>query len=669
MRLEDLEEGNKLLIEQLGLSLNSEFFENKILRREKETEWTESLRQCKGKYDPDVLLKLPKTSSQVYVKYTRYKESALRSILNNIVLSDNDKNWTMKPTKKPGLSKEVAKEIVDSILVLKKQIAMSAGQQEGQPNISGEDIKVTEKEFEQAASQYAKARCEKMEIEMDDQLEEIGIRAIQKSVIKSGIRYGCGIIEGPFAYKKKDVHYEETPTGFEVREGESHTPSGEALRIWDCYPDMTVVNLEDCDYIWTRKILNKHQLRALAKKQGFFEDVILNFIREKPSGNAAYEQWEIDIETVDKTKIRDTRVGKYELLCRWGNIDATYVRAMGFNVEEEALDGEMFCNIWLLGNRVIKFIKNPLPVNMDSLTDIYHFFYFDKDETSIFGTGLPKIARDMELTMGGAMRQTLNNAAKVAGPQTIVNTDLLAPDEDPEDVAPGRVWKRWGRGIDAQYDAVKPLEFESHVTELMSIFDKAMSIADLELSIPMWLHTEPDKGTGEKNFSEIAAKWPMHTISIKEVIKSFDNCNESFLDSLYKWNMEFNKNNDIKGEYKVITRGSTALLMKELKTQALIMFSQSLSPEERIYIKTGNFLREKIKMMVTDDLSEFLHTDEEVEQIKASMQDKESADLAKKMQEAEVFYTIAKGKHMESKANKTTKDSDLDVIDRLIPSL
>jgi len=659
MRLRDLESNNIVEIETLGLRLRTEFDENKRLRKSKEKEWTESLRQCKGIYDPETDVKIPVTSSKVYPKYTRYKEAVLRSIINNIILSENDKNWTIRPTKKPSVSKDIANLIVSNLRTAKQQAmqqAMEAGEQ-----VIPEDVNITQTEFEQAVSEYAIFRCSKMEIEVEDQLQDINYREIEKGIIKSGVRYGTGVLEGPFTDKVKEVSYEPKGSGFEIREGLKHVPSAEELRVWDCYPDMTATIIDDCDFFWKRLIVNKHQLRKLAKKSDFLSDVISNFIKENPGGNALYEQWEIDIETLDKNKEKSTRKGKYELLCRWGNIDNSYLAAMGIEIKEDTEDEEMFCNVWVLGNRIIKFIKNPFPITISELKDIYHFFYFDKDETSIFGTGLPKVSRDMELTMGGAMRCTLNNAAKVSGPQTEVNIDLLAPDEDPEDVSPNRVWKRWGRGIDAQYPAVKPINFESHISELLSIFDKAMQIADLELSIPMWMHTEPEK-VKEQNLGTVSTKWPLHTIAIKDIIKSYDECNESFLSSLYRWNMEFSENEDIKGDYRMAARGSTDLLMKELKVQALVFVSQTLSDEERLYIKTDVLLKKKLKMIISDDISEYMRTSEEVEQLKASMQDEEANALVKGLQKAEIIYTLAKAKHMESKADKTDKDADLEIL-------
>jgi len=659
MKLKYLEPDNIIHIENLGFSLRTEFDENKRLRKSKEKEWTESLRQCKGVYDPEVDVKIPATSSHVYPKYTRYKEAVLRSIINNIILSENDKNWTIRPTKKPSVSKDVANFIVSSLKTAKQQAmqqAVEAGEQ-----TTPEDLNVTQTEFEKAVSDYANLRCSNMEVEIEDQLQDINYREIEKGIIKSGVRYGTGILEGPFTDKVQEVSYEPTNNGFEVKEGLKHVPSAQELRVWDCYPDMTATTIDDCDFFWKRLIVNKHQLRKLASKGDFLSDVISTFIKENPGGNALYEQWEIDIETLNKDKGVNTRKGKYELLCRWGNIENVYLNAMGIETKEGSENEETFCSMWILGNRVIKFIKNPFPTTISELKDIYHFFYFDKDETSIFGTGLPKISRDMELTMGGALRCTLNNAAKVSGPQTEVNIDLLAPDEDPEDVSPNRVWKRWGRGIDAQYPAVRPINFDSHIAELLSIFDKAMKIADLELSIPMWMHTEPEK-VKEQNLGTVSTKWPLHTIAIKDIIKSYDDCNESFLSSLYRWNMEFNENEDIKGDYRMAARGSTDLLMKELKVQALVFVSQTLNDEERLYIKTEVMLKKKLKMIISDDISEYMRTAEEVEQLKASMQDAEANALVKGLQKAEIIYTLAKAKHMESKADKTTKDADLEIL-------
>ncbi len=667
MFFRELDESIQRVINDLGITLKKEFDVNEVYRKDKENEWIQSLRQCKGQYDPEILANLPANASKVFVKYTRYKEATLRAILNNILFNENEKNWQIKPTTKPLLPQGIIEKIVLSIEAMKKmQLEMSPEVQSGQKTITPEDHKVSPEEVEKAVKEYAEKKCQKMEAEMIDQLETIDYIKTCKQVLKSGIRFGTGILRGSFSQTIPEVVYEETRDGVRQVKKTRKMPTAEFIRIWDCYPDMSVTDIDDCDFVWTRDILNKNQLRRLAKREDFFGDVILEYIKEHPKGNAPYKQWELDLRAMSKEREAKTAVreNKYEVLCRWGYIDGETLKNAGFPIEEGQEDEEVLCNIWLLENRVIKFMPNPSPNTITSLKDIYHMFYFDKDESSIFGTGLPKIARDMEFVMGGAIRTALNNIALVGGFQAEVNMDLLDPTEDVEDIRPYRIWKRFGRGVDAQYPAVKPIPLSSYTQDLLNIFDKALMIADLELCMPMWMHTEPEKIT-EQTLNQIAAKWHMQTITIKDIVKSFDECNESFLTQLYKWNMEFNENEEIKGDYEVKAKGSTALLMKELRLQAFNYLVQTLSEEEKLYIKADKLLLERLRLFVEGAVEEYIRSEEEVEAIKAQMIDKEQLELMKEKIKAEIIYDIAKAEHMKAKAQKTAKDSDLTVLKEL----
>ena len=96
MKYSELEEEAQRELDKIGTKYDTEFSQNEILRRDKETEWVQDLRQSKGIYDPEVIIKIPKSASRVYPKYTRGKETTLRGKLNNFLLPDNDKNWTIE---------------------------------------------------------------------------------------------------------------------------------------------------------------------------------------------------------------------------------------------------------------------------------------------------------------------------------------------------------------------------------------------------------------------------------------------------------------------------------------------------------------------------------------------------------------------------------------------
>ena len=529
-------------------------------------------------------------------------------------------------------------------------------------NVTEEDKKITREELEKAIKDYAEARCKKMEVEMEDQIIELDYDSIMRDTIKSTIRYGTGVVKGVLSKKVTEVGYEETKEGtFEQVEFERHLPEIEFVRLWDWYPDMSSTSVDGCDFVWERYVMNKYQLRQLAKRKDFYEDVINVYIQDHDKGDAKYKQWEIDVETLDNKKSVDVaRPGKYEVYCRVGLVDTDTLRKIGIEgIKEEEKSVELLANLWLVGDKVIKCVLNSVAGNIMP----YHVFYFDKDESNIFGTGAVRIMRDTALTIGGAMRATLNNAAICSGSQVEVNVSLLDYDEDAEDVRPGRIWKRTGKGMEAAYPAVKPVDFKSHIPELMSILDKAMMLGDLEISIPMWMQSNVDKQNKEP-LGRLSAKLSSSTVTIKDIAKSFDVCNESLIKALYAWNMEFNKNDDIKGDFSVKAKGAYSLIMQELRFQAVTYFAQSLNEEERLYLKTGKFLRERAKMI---DLNpdDFLRSDEEVEQIKQSNIDTEAIALAKEREKAKIANDVARAKVSEAKAAKTVKDSDLETIKAL----
>jgi hypothetical protein len=652
MEFNELTEEAKSELEGLGRILKEEFTKNESLRKDSEKQWTEDLRQSKGIYDPEVYIKIPVSASKVYPKYTRGKETTLRGKLNSILLPENDKNFSISITPKPNLSKEILKEITDTLHAVKKQKLMNV------KDITEEDKKVTREELEEAIKQYAEARCIKMEKEIEDQLVDVDYDSVMRNVIKSTVGFGTGVVKGAFSKKATDISYQEMQDGgWEAVEVEKHSPSIEFLRLWDWYPDMTSTEIEGCDFFWERYVMNKFQLRELASKGSFYSDVIEQFIKDNSKGNAEYKQWELDIETLDKDKIADTtRPGKYEVLCRIGSVDTEILKKIGLVGEKEKRP-DVVCHLWLLGNKVIKFILNPIARNKIP----YYVFYLDKDESSIHGKGLPRILRDTQLTICGAMRATLNNAALTTGSQREVNIDLLTYDEDPEDSNPYKIWKRKGKGMEAQYPAIRPITYTSHIAELLTIVDKAMMLGDLEISIPLWLQNQKQNKEALDKFN---AKLSSSTVSVRDIAKSFDKCNEGIISALYDWNMEFNKDDDIKGDFSVKAKGSFSLIMQELRYQAIVYFSQTLNDEEKFYVKTGELLREKAKMI---DLNpdKFMRTEEEVTELKASQIDDEMQKLIKEEIMAKIQDRLAKAKNMEAKAAKTAKDSDLEVIDTL----
>lgn len=640
MNLSDLFSQQSDKVDSLGIYYKKEIDYTKTLRREKEVEWIRALRQVRGQYDPEVLVKLHPNASKVYPKYTRYKIKQWKAGLQNIILPDNDKNWGISPTPKPN----VTKDDLDKIITQLKASGV-------EPSI--ENVEVT-------IQNLSKGMCKEMELEMEDQLADVNYDYIVKETINSGLKYGTGVIKGIQTRKMKvnDIIVENGV--YQQISNEKYVPYFENTRIWDYYPDMGTMQRETMEFEWERMILTKHQLRDLGKRKGFYLDVIKHYISEHPKGDSKYEQWEVDLHTMDSEAFKDIRTNKYEIYTRHGYVDVDDLVAVGILTPDEVVsmsESSIMCDIWLLGNRVIKISKS------EYIEPLYHIFYFEKDETSIFGRGLPEILRDTQQTICSGVRMALDNGAICAAPQVEVNIELLDPGEDPDDFRPRRVWKRWGRGIDAQIAAVRPLEFNSHVTELLQIVDKAEKIGEMEISFALFPQEQMETPT-RQSLGEASMRASSRVVTVKEIVKQWDDCSNSIIHSLYQWNMAYNDKKHIKGDYQVEAKGVTTLISKEILSQRVAYFTQTLTDQEKAYIKPGKFLLQKAKILDLDP-TEWIKTDDEVAKDQAAQQDQEMQDLIKQKLQAEIVTEQAKAKHMDVKSSSVGVHDDLGVIDTL----
>jgi hypothetical protein len=280
-------------------------------------------------------------------------------------------------------------------------------------------------------------------------------------------------------------------------------------------------------------------------------------------------------------------------------------------------------------------------------------FYYEKDETSLFGEGLARIMRGSQLAVGASARMALDNGSVTSGPQVEVNYSLLVPDTDLNSFYPRKIWFREGRGIEANYPAIRSLQFESHIPELLNMIQTFESFADKETTLPTWMIGQQ---VNNETAQATSSRMSTITISIKDVVKNFDDFTEKILKDLYEWNMEFNPREDIKGDYSVKARGVSSLVMKEIRMQAINQFTTTLTDQERDYIPEREFLQEKMRV---HDLNIKLLTEEEVRELRQARQESEENRLAIETAIAEIKYKnaqtmaqLAKAKEKNVLANK-----------------
>ena len=648
---------NTDIMNSFGIRLHNQFSNNEAYRRTKEIEWLENLRQMKGLYDPDV--KIETNNSKVYPKITRSKVNIVLSRLHEMLFPETDKNWEIKPTPEPRVSTETVRQIVQSLVVPSQQ-DLQTGQMIPAKLPAPSDVKI-------AIIKFTSDACEKMSIQIDDQLTEMDYSEETKQVLRSGLMYGTGIMKGPLISKRTKRRWEpDSITGeFAEKTELEEVPYLEFVRVWDWYPDMSVTDVDKMTGSFHRHIMSKHDLRQLMKREDFYGDIIEEYIRDHSFGNYNAKNWEVDLQVIEieagsgkgtRTLPSSTTDGsnvfaddessstsrpsgkKYEVLEFWGYIDGTDLEACGVDIDDVSI--EYGANVWLLGSKVIKVILFDTPL------DQYKVFYYEKDETSIFGEGLARIMRHSQISISAAARMTLDNAACVAGPQVEINWSLMTPDTDINSFYARKLWFREGRGVDAQYPALRSIEFNSHIPELISIIELFKQFGDEETTLPTWMIGQM---LNNETAQATSARMSTITVSIKDVVKNFDSFTEKIIRDLYAWNMEFNPRQDIKGDYLCKARGVSSLVMKEIRLQALNQLATTMSPEDWDYVDRRDFLKERFKV---HDVVIPIKTEEEVQKLREERSQGIAMQLAIEMQKSEIAKNKAQSMSLLSKAKE-----------------
>lgn len=417
-----------------GHRLYNQFSTNKAYRRPKELQWLEDLRAYKGVYDPDV--RIDPDNSHVYPKLTRSKVNIVLSRLHEMLFPDQDRNWELSPTPEPVIKAaivfQIAQQITQPPPIDPQTGQVQIDQQTGLPM---QPIPPTREQLNEAIKDFAKQTAALMQSEIDDQLTEMDYPEVAKKVLRSGLLYGTGILAGPLVNKRQKRRWQpdsQTNTYIEKVEDQD-VPYMEFTRIWDWYPDMTVAEFSQAQGFWQRSILTKHDLRKLMKRPDFDKDIIRQILQELPDGDYVPEPFEVDLQALeveastqsssesggttifssDSTTTQSSyrQHGKrYEAIQYWGYVDGSDLAACGIlnpDGSEIDVDLEYAANVWLIGKQPVKVML------YDGALTHYKVFYYEKDETSIFGEGLARVMRHSQIAVSSAARMMLDNAACV----------------------------------------------------------------------------------------------------------------------------------------------------------------------------------------------------------------------------------------------------------------
>ncbi len=554
------------IIQGLGEELSGRRDQAISDRAETEERWLDDLRQFHGRYDAETEKRFAEdpTRSKVFANLTRSKVTAAEARIGDMLFPTDDRSWDLQATPVPDMDLATAKQ-----------------------------------------------RAERMRELIDDQLREAKWHRAARDVIHDGCLLGTGVVKGPIVVgrDRRQWRQMDTPQGtVSVLEWTRDLdPAVEYVDAWNFYPSEGT-RMDSVESVFQRHFLTTRQIRQLLKRPGFLEDALREAMREGSQSSHTKAQ------LTDATRRRESEgltevpdSGRYELWEYHGPLSMEQLAACGCDVDLDDPLQQVTGVVWMIGDRVIKAALNP----METEELPYSVWNWEPSDTSVFGYGVAWQLRHPQRVANAAWRGEMENASLTVGPQIVIDTNAIAPADGTYDLYGKKVWLKNDPAARIS-DAFGVFDVPTRQAELHNIFRTAYELADTETGLP--LVAQGEQGNATRTYGGMQLLINSANVVLRRAVKNWDDeITAQLITRFYDWNMQNSDREDVKGDQIVDARGSSALLVKEMQAQSLMLLMQfAESPTFGPLMKPPALLRKTVQahQISADDV---VYTDEELQ--------------------------------------------------------
>lgn len=561
-----------------------------------EPKWVKAYYAWRGEYNPQEKKLIAEAqarnpyNSQVFIKITKTKVMAAYGQLLDSILDNNKIPIEVKSTTEPeGAAEEV--------FVAPPSVAQAMGSAIGYPG-DGNDLEPGANSKTLLAGLYDKYKsfvqgkavipgpspdrknfielhpAEEAAINMQkciiDQLEQGEFQDELRKTMFEAVLYGTGFMKGPTTYTQTIHNWEkDDQTGQNVyKPKQDDIPKCIFVSAWNMYPDPDVSDIQQCEYVIERHLMHRHEFRALRDQPGFYAPAIDRVLRRQPKYMREY--WEPIIMDAANYTLEEER---YEVLEYWGYLDRELLTdlAAGGLIDKDdyaKLMDSAHVNIWACNDEVIRIVLNPfVPQRIP-----YYAVPYEEHPHQIWGVGVAENMEDTQGLMNGHIRMSIDNLKLSGNVMLEVNEGQLVPGQEMT-LYPGKIFRKQG-GAPGQ--TIYPISVKSTTQEHLMMFDKARQLADESTGMPSYAQGQSGVTSQPKTAAGTSMLMGQASLNIKTVVRNFDHyLLRPIGEALFHWNMQFNDDHpEVKGDMKVVSNGTSALMQKEVQSQRLLSFLQ-----------------------------------------------------------------------------------------------
>lgn len=559
--------------------------------------------------------------SSAYVPLSkRYSDNAAAK-LGEILLPIDDKAFKIEATPVPDLMESDIKNVMD---MMGRPVMRPAtpeemqGQQQGQgqpqppqgmqpqpgmpsappqqaPGGQPPMVPKTTQDIQDEEAEKAEDAAEKAETRIYDWMVESKYPAEARKIIKDGSRIGVGVLKGPYPEVIK-VRGARKVVGKDGKPGIAFEMKKEIKPIlkwvdpWNIFPaEACGENIHDGDYIFERDFLSPKALKKLIVQPGYSEESILKVLKEGPdkmlleannnnsqdkANDVNFDVWyfygEIDIDD-------------------FSSIDATSIEG----IPEE--QNTVYAIVTMVNDTIIRAIINPL----DSGEFPYHVMPWSRRPGSWAGVGVIEMIMMPQRFVTAATRAMLNNLGLSAGPQIVVNNDLIIPADNRWVLSPNKIWylsSEAPNDVDVR-NAFFVAQIPNAYQELMGAIQYGERLAEEASGIPLITQGRSGPYTPQ-TFGQAQMEDNNAHTWLRSIGYMYDDCiTEPVVNAMYEWLLlDPDIPNEEKGDFKINAHGSAAMVERAIQESTLMgLLQASENPKFQVDQAKlfGEFLRAK----------------------------------------------------------------------------
>lgn len=327
-------------------------------------------------------------------------------------------------------------------------------------------------------------------------------------------------------------------------------PCVKRINPWFFFPDETALSIESCTDAIVLHPMSKEELRKLKDNPMFFGDTIDAVLQSEPPEESTDSNYTF-------TQITDSSSealrGKYRVLEYHGPMSRDML--MNFNIEPTYQTPEdiYFVEVWVVNNQIISIQLS----NIEGIQTVpFAVSVWKPDPSSLFGIGLATQLADAQMVINKTYEMILDNAAISAGPQVILDKTKITPADGNWRLRPFKLW------YNTEYDsdvtkAFAEFQPNSMAGPLMNLLQAVQNFAQEEAAVPFFLPGTQSAVT-QPTAHGTAEIIDNSTTVIDFFNERWDDCITSkVIGGFYSWNMQYNNDPSIKGDFEIDVRSSS----------------------------------------------------------------------------------------------------------------